>query len=121
MTATAMKRGVILTSRSRPLDPVDLTRFDYIIGMDPKNTLAIKTAGTYWMEKKTGKGSKVVIPTDFSSKLSLMSDYCRKFKGTTSVPDPYYGGQEGFERVLDLLDDACQGLLDVILIQHEGK
>lgn len=42
-----------------------------------------------------------------------MSDFLRsaKFKGMDTVPDPYYGGKEGFELVLDLLEDACEGLL----------
>ena len=44
----------------------------------------------------------------------MMTVYCRKFSGATSVPDPYYGGTEGFEQVLDLLDDACDGLLNTI-------
>lgn len=44
MTAAAKQRGVILTSKSRPLKPDDLERFDYIIGMDPKNLKAMKVS-----------------------------------------------------------------------------
>jgi protein-tyrosine phosphatase len=47
-------------------------------------------------------------------KLKLMMSYARRFKGP-DVPDPYYGGQQGFERVLDMLEDAARGLLDAIL------
>jgi len=43
-------------------------------------------------------------------KIYKMTDFLEEF-GYTSVPDPYYGGEEGFELVLDLLEDACNGLL----------
>jgi len=46
-----------------------------------------------------------------AGKIKLMTDYCRKHNAKT-VPDPYYGGPDGFEKVLDLLEDACEGLLE---------
>jgi protein-tyrosine phosphatase len=46
----------------------------------------------------------------FHKKLSLMTDYCSSMS-VRGVPDPYYGGPEGFEHVLDILEDACDGLL----------
>ena len=49
MAAAAIERGVRLTSRSRPLQPADLAKFDYIIGMDQKNIRAIMTASQYWI------------------------------------------------------------------------
>jgi protein-tyrosine-phosphatase len=113
----AKKRGVLLTSRSRPLEPVDLSKFDYIIGMDAKNLRAIKEAGEYWQAKQMGGAGAV--PVDFSSRVSLMTDFCRgQYQGAREVPDPYYGGQAGFETVLDLLEDACEGLLEHI---REGR
>jgi protein-tyrosine phosphatase len=58
-------------------------------------------------------------------KVSLMTGYCqqRPNKGLMEVPDPYYGGPDGFETVLDLLDDACSGLLEQIQVgqQQEQK
>ncbi|GLI67667.1 hypothetical protein VaNZ11_011828 [Volvox africanus] len=111
MTITARKRGVLLTSRSRPLQPLDLSRFDYVVGMDPKNLRAIKTAADYWLVRPMGEGK---VPQDYSRRISLMTSYCRKFTGAPEVPDPYYGGPVGFERVLDLLEDACEGLLESI-------
>ncbi|KAG2483017.1 hypothetical protein HYH03_018097 [Edaphochlamys debaryana] len=111
MTVTARKRGVILTSRSRPLQPLDLSRFDYVIGMDPNNLKAIRTAADYWLVRPMGAGK---VPTDYARRVSLMTQYCAKFKGQPEVPDPYYGGPAGFERVLDLLEDACEGLLGAI-------
>ena len=44
-----------------------------------------------------------------------MTTYCRRYTSATEVPDPYYGGPQGFEHVLDLLDDACDGLLRALL------
>ncbi|PNW73456.1 hypothetical protein CHLRE_14g632767v5 [Chlamydomonas reinhardtii] len=111
MTLTARKRGVQLTSRSRPLAPLDFGRFDYIVGMDAKNIRAIRTAADYWRVRPMGGDA---VPADYAARLSLMTAYCSRFKGEPEVPDPYYGGPAGFERVLDLLDDACEGLLAAI-------
>ncbi|KAL4458020.1 hypothetical protein ABPG75_012885 [Micractinium tetrahymenae] len=119
MTATARSRGVTLTSRSRPLTPSDLAEFDYVIGMDASNLAAIKRAAEHWRGAAAGSP----VPADYPARLSLMTDYLqsRQFAGKyRKVPDPYYGGQRGFELVLDLLDDACQGLLAAIR-QRQGK
>lgn len=43
-----------------------------------------------------------------------MTEYCTKFTHADYVPDPYYGGAEGFEYVLDILEDACAGLLGAV-------
>ena len=48
------------------------------------------------------------------SKIHRMTEYCTKFTHVDHVPDPYYGGSEGFEYVLDILEDACAGLLQSI-------
>lgn len=48
------------------------------------------------------------------TKTSLMTRYCTRYKAADEVPDPYYGGPAGFEKVLDLLEDASQGLLSHI-------
>ncbi|CAG9464216.1 unnamed protein product [Pedinophyceae sp. YPF-701] len=110
MKAAAQPRNVCLTSISRPLKPEDFSRFDYIIGMDDSNMRAISTAAEYWAS--SAKLGKDMPPLDeCMSKVRLMTKYCRDNKGAQSVPDPYYGGPQGFEVVLDLLEDACEGLL----------
>lgn len=103
MTA-AKRRGVNIVSTSRPLNPQDVSRFDYIIGMDAKNIAAMNTAVEYWKPQNS-------IPNDYENKFSLMTTYCMQDEGVSEVPDPYYGGPQGFEIVLDLLNDACSGLL----------
>ncbi|KAI7741122.1 hypothetical protein M8C21_002141 [Ambrosia artemisiifolia] len=57
------------------------------------------------------------LPADAANKVKLMCSYCKKHD-ETEVPDPYYGGQQGFEKVLDLLEDACESLLDSILAEN---
>jgi protein-tyrosine phosphatase len=48
----------------------------------------------------------------------LLMEHARSFKGVAEVPDPYYGGPEGFERVLDLVEDACEGMVEQIRRQQ---
>jgi len=113
MTRAASARNVFLTSRSRPLKPQDFDRFDFIVGMDEKNIQAIKTAMRHW--KSLSKYDQVMPPLEeCEAKLRLMTRYCRENTGAKNVPDPYYGGAEGFEVVLDLLQDACEGFLSDI-------
>lgn len=96
MRAHAIRRGYNITHRSRPVCTDDFYDFDLILGMDDRNIDALKEkAPDVEMEKKIGR----------------MTDYCRT-KVADYVPDPYYGGAQGFENVLDILEDACKGLLE---------
>ncbi len=96
MRSHASKRGYPLNSRSRKFNPaVDFEKFDLIIAMDKEN---LRDLHSMDKEKK------------YEDKLSLMTDYCEKV-AADEVPDPYYEGPEGFEYVLDILEDACDGLL----------
>ena len=100
MTRVANKRGYSMTSRSRPLKQQDLDTFDYIICMDDNNKAAVLEAAEAW-----GGGPCRNLAT---RKISMMTDYCSTFEDETRVPDPWYEG--GFDHVLDLLEDACDGL-----------
>lgn len=96
MKQFAHKRGYRLTSISRRVNPTcDFDRFDYIIGMDKQNVHDLKALARNENDRK---------------KISLITDYCSD-KKYDSVPDPYYGGAAGFELVLDILEDACEGLI----------
>jgi protein-tyrosine phosphatase len=64
----------------------------------------VQVATEHW--KESGKE----VPADYEQKLMSMATFCSRHDVAT-VPDPYYGGPSGFEMVLDLLDDACTGLL----------
>lgn len=96
MIQYAKKRNYELTSISRKFNPqLDFDRFDYIIGMDQQNVRDLKSKARNDQDLK---------------KIRLMTDFCLDFK-YNSVPDPYYGGADGFELVLDILEDACEGLI----------
>lgn len=99
MQSHAIKRGYKLTSIARQIKHYDFERFNYIIAMDRENYNNILILDS---EKK------------FKNKVSMMMDYSTQYNDT-DVPDPYYGGAQGFEYVLDLLEDACLGLLKHII------
>lgn len=95
MRMHAARRGYNLTHRSRPVVTEDFYYFDWIVGMDDRNIADLKErAPSIEAEKK----------------IVRMTDYCQTLVAD-HVPDPYYGGASGFENVLDILEDACQGLL----------
>ena len=92
----ASQRGYRITHLSRPVRQSDFRHFDLILGMDDNNMKSL---------------SRLAPDSASMQKLHRMTDYCRHYD-TDTVPDPYYGGPAGFENVLDLLEDACQGLLE---------
>lgn len=99
MQKHALKRGYNLTSISRQIDPdSDFDQFDMIIGMDNQNMRDL--------EELANGGPGV-------NKIFKMTDFCHKCY-YDEVPDPYYGGDAGFELVLDLLEEACNGLLEFL-------
>ena len=95
MRSHAARRGYLLTHRSRPVTSNDFLEFDWIIGMDDRNIDDLKEKAPSTEEWK---------------KIHRMTEYCTRIPAD-HVPDPYYGGAEGFEYVLDVLEDACAGLL----------
>jgi protein-tyrosine phosphatase len=102
MRSTAKRRGYNLTSISRCLTQEDLGTFDYIVTMDDSNY--DDTASLIERHGQTGE-------------LVKFTDFCRHHT-VCEVPDPYYGGDDGFERVLDILEDGCDGLLDKVRELH---
>jgi len=104
MRAAAARRGLDLTSRARQLDAADLEHFDHILTMDAANLAAVQRLAQH--VKASGASRLAVVEP--------LVRYCQR--GTPGeVPDPYYGGEQGFELVLDLLEDACAGLLQALL------
>jgi protein-tyrosine phosphatase len=61
---------------------------------------------------------QLVITLKEDAKIHRMTDFCRKIQ-VTQVPDPYYGGDQGFENVIDLLEDACEGLYKYLTEQNK--
>ncbi|MEA5510397.1 low molecular weight protein-tyrosine-phosphatase [Crocosphaera sp. UHCC 0190] len=98
MRATAARRGIELLGSARQFDVSDFEKFDLILAMDRQNYQDILTLD--------GQNC-------YRDKVRLMCDFATQ-SPEKEVPDPYYGGQEGFDRVIDLLLDACAGLLEEI-------
>jgi protein-tyrosine phosphatase len=97
MRAAAARRGIHLPSRARQLEAADLERFDHILTMDADNLAAVEA-----LAQRSARAT-----------ITPLVGHCRRLT-SEEVPDPYYGGEEGFERVLDLLEDACAGLLETL-------
>ena len=98
MRMHAARRGYNLVHRSRPVRTEDFYDFDMIIGMDDRNIDDLRELAPSPEEEK-----KIYRMCDFSVKKVV--DY---------VPDPYHGGDSGFENVLDILEDTCGGLLEML-------
>lgn len=99
--AHALKRGYKLAHlRARKVQPDDFDRFDLILAMDWDNLSALQ---------------KIAPDDEAQAKLRRLTEFVparSPFLGREVVGDPYYGGPEGFEHVLDLVESACEGLID---------
>ena len=99
MQAAALKRGYDLLSRSRKIVERDLDQFDLIIAMDRENLSDI-----------------LAIDAQPQASVKLLSSYLGD-DWPSDVPDPYYGGEEGFEYVLDMIEAACPSILQELAAQ----
>ena len=104
MRVHALRRGYDLTHRARPVTRADMEDFDVIVGMDSGNV-----AHLHRLAATPAEDGKIV----------MMGDYIGRHLHYDHVPDPYYEGSEGFELVLDLLEDACENLLAHLLGDRE--
>ncbi|MDR0421911.1 MAG: low molecular weight phosphotyrosine protein phosphatase [Proteiniphilum sp.] len=93
------RRGYDFRSPARKFRKSDFDDFDYILVMDRQNFASVKAMASSW--EQTGK-------------IHMMTEFSRQHPHHDHVPDPYYGGASGFELVLDLLEDACEGLLHTV-------
>ncbi len=99
---TALAHGVNLSSqRARRAERDDFHKFDYILAMDRDNY----------------RNLAAICPSGMEDKLHLFLDFSRELD-TDEVPDPYYGGKDGFERVFNMVEIAAAGLLDDIRLRH---
>jgi protein-tyrosine phosphatase len=99
---TARTRGIDLSDlRGRQAIVNDFHEFDYILAMDNENYQNLQR----------------LCPQGHEDKLSLFLDFSQEY-AESQVPDPYYGGERGFEHVFDLVESASRGLLDTIKKQH---
>lgn len=99
MAAAAKRRGIELRGQARQFQASDFENFDLILAMDREN---------YWDILSLDPREK------YRDKVKLMCDFATEHN-EREVPDPYYGGPEGFDKVIDLLLDACEGLLQHVV------
>ena len=100
--AAARRRGIDLSEiRARKVQPDDLERFDYVLAMDRDNLACLEA----------------LADTQRQDHIRLFLDFA-PHRPESEVPDPYYGGPHGFELVLDLIEEASQGLLGDIRHNH---
>lgn len=97
MRAAGKKRGYNFTHRSRKVRSEDFERFDLLLAMDDSVYESL---------------SRLSPSVEGLQKLERMADYIPAHFGYDYVPDPYYEGADGFELVLDMLEEGCQVLLD---------
>ena len=98
----AQQRGYDMSKlRGRQVSAEDFRRFDYVLAMDRANLAMLRD----------------INPGDSDSRVGLLLEFARHH-AEREVPDPYYGGADGFERVLDMVEDAAQGLLEEIRQRH---
>ncbi|MCB1761245.1 MAG: low molecular weight phosphotyrosine protein phosphatase [Gammaproteobacteria bacterium] len=99
---SAMRRGIDLSGqRARQAVREDFGVFDYILAMDQDNF----------------HGLLKICPPGQEEKIHLLMDYAPEFR-TREVPDPYYGGETGFEKVLDMVEAAAVGFLSELKRKH---
>lgn len=91
----AARRGYDISRlKARPVSDEDFLRFDWLLAMDETHLA--------WLQKRQ--------PPDSRARTDLLMAYARHHADVREIPDPYYGGVAGFDRVLDLVEDACEGL-----------
>lgn len=98
MAAAASRRGIKLVGEARQFEISDFQEFDLILAMDRENYRDILR-----LDRQQQYRHKVKLMCDFAAAHQLKE-----------VPDPYYGGEAGFDKVIDLLLDACGGLLEYV-------
>ncbi len=100
--ATAESRGISMAGqRARKVAFDDFGRFDYILAMDRENL----------------EDLLAMAPAEHHDKVRLFLDFA-PHRAESEVPDPYYGGPQGFEHVFDLVEEAADGLLEEIVARH---
>jgi len=99
-------RGYVFDHRARQVKATDFEHFDYILGMDEENMsdLAALRHRYFGNDDDTAR-----------AQLLCLARFMQHHKEQDTIPDPYYGGQRDFERALDLIEDACEGLLEAFL------
>jgi protein-tyrosine phosphatase len=96
MTKTLQSRGIEVTGKARQITKKDLGKFDLILTMDDENFANVQKLDT---------------AKQYSDKIKKFANFCSEHT-ETEVPDPYYGGQDGFDLVANMLEDGCRNIIE---------
>jgi protein-tyrosine phosphatase len=96
-TLAARRRGITLSGAAQQVRPADFRRFDLLIALDRANLRELLALAP---------------DEEAAEKVRLLREFDPRANGDLDVPDPYYGGDRGFETVLDMVEAACRGLID---------
>lgn len=121
MRRHASVHGYYITHRSRPIETDDFSRFDYIVGMDRHNIRALQSMqppGTKAQILPIGTFLTHNSPPARGGVAHRAEGVGAPARGVLEVPDPYYGGDQGFENVITMLEEACATLLDSLSDSH---
>lgn len=103
----ALQNNIQINHCARQITAGDLNSFDYIIPMDHKNLQAILR-----MDTAKNNNYKIFLMRSFGKNGVVSSNT------VDDVPDPYFGGDEGFQNVFDIIDSSCENFLDYLLLKH---
>lgn len=95
MTVTLKRRGYHADGSARQVQPEDLDRYDLVVPMDMENTQDLLD---------------LAMTPEHREKIRPLVGFCSRHE-SDCVPDPYHGGQQGFDHVVELLEDGCEGIL----------
>lgn len=109
-TMEAERRGVAMVSRARQFHPGDFYRFDYVLAVDHRNLADLHDQAPEAALRERARLLRSFDPASVAAATTATD---------LEVPDPYYGGADGFANVFDLVDAACRGLLDHIRAEHD--
>jgi protein-tyrosine phosphatase len=99
MRQVAAGRGFVYDGRARQFEANDFARFDWVIAMDASNRMTLESMARSEAERE---------------KIRMLRAFDPSGSEDDPVPDPYYGGIDGFERVYDIVERSCRGLLDAL-------
>jgi len=96
--------GISLAGTARQFELEDFGEFEYVVAMDGENRDEL---------------SSLAPDEEAEEKIFLIRDFEPRARRDQEVPDPYYGGADGFGEVFEILNQACRGLLDHLIVQHD--
>ncbi|MFC2124431.1 low molecular weight protein-tyrosine-phosphatase [Bacteroidota bacterium] len=99
----AEENGISLDHFGQQVNGRDFSEFDYIVAMDDNNRQVLIS-----IERRSGGKAKIIKMMDFDD-----------YRSGGNVPDPYYGGHDGFQRVFNMLEESCSNFIDYLVEEHQ--